>query len=186
MRSLANLRNEFDRVAHAALDERFQVKPSLRIEEQTFQEILEPIFQVFEDDPVYTQNRNLDVPNMLDEMRRMCLEAHTKSTRRGCAREDRTNLVNTLQSIKDKADEGVDANGMRAADMDFFSLPDLIPSIREAVDIHYESLDRDEIAKALSDVANNIESAQKRLWRPEFPSPELTSGVVAADNYDYE
>lgn len=174
------LRVNFNRVADVYVrDERFQIRPSLRIEDQTFHEILEPVTYVFEDGRIYTQKQQMGIPETLEELRCMVLEAQTThSTKDSCTRERRTELLNILQSIKEKAEEGVDANGMRAADMDFFSLPELTDVIREAAITHSEYLHNDDIAEALAAVAGNIESAQKRLWRPQ-----ALPKFAAADDY---
>jgi hypothetical protein len=181
MSALISLRQNFMRVADCvACDPRFQDKPSLLIEEQTFCEILEPVKAVFEKGRFYSQKKVLDVPELLEELRYMCRDAQTThNTKDSCTRERRTELLNVLQSIKEKAEEGVDANGMRAADMDFFSLPELTDVIREAAMTHSEYLHHDDIAEALTVVAGNIESAQKRLWYPRA----LPVNNLAADDY---
>jgi len=178
------LRVNFNRVADVYVrDARFAYRPSLRIEDRTFHDILEPVEHVFEGSRIYPQKQKMDIPEMIEELRCMCLEAQTThSTKDISTRERRTELLNILQSIKEKAEEGVDANGMRAADMDFFSLPELTDVMREAAMTHSEYLHNNDIAEVLSAVAGNIESAEKRLWRPRLRNSIDTSGL-AADDY---
>ncbi len=184
MSALVQLRHNFKRAADAvSLEERFKIRPSLRIEDQTFREILEPVVHVFDGSRMYPQKQAMGVPEMIEELRCMVLEAQTThSTKDGSTRERRTELLNVLQSIKEKAEEGVDVNGMRAADMDFFSLPELTDVIREAAMTHSEYLHNNDIAEVLTAVAGNIETGHKRLWRPKA----LPANNMAADDYSLE
>ncbi len=174
------LRQDFNRAVDAiAREERFSERPSILIEDQTFREILEPIAHVFGHNRIYSQRHIMDVPEMIEELRFMCLEAQTThTTKDSCTRERRTELLNVLQSIKEKAEEGVDANNMRSADMDFFLLPELTDVIREAAITHSEYLHNNDIAEALMGVSTNIESSHRNLWRPQTAddndNPEIT------------
>ena len=183
MSSLIYLRQKFKQAARTvALDDSLQDRPSLRIEDATFRNIFGPVAQVFEEGRIYAQNKPLDIPEMIEELRSMVLEAQTThSTKDGSTRERRTDLLNILQSIKERAEEGVDIHGMRAADMDFFSLQDLTDVIREAALTHSEYLHNDDIAQTLMSVAQNVETAHKHLWHPtELPQ------FATADDYGQE
>ncbi len=172
------LRIDFNRTAGVYTHGIFAEVPSLMIEEETFLDIFEPIGRILKEDELFMAEP--DIPDMIDEMRTMCLEAHATSTRGSFAREDRNKLINTLQSIKEKAEEGVDENGMRAADMSFFSLHNLIHEIREAAMIHGEYLNNAHVAEALDKVADNIQSSNNHLWRPQ----KLPKFAIADDYKD--
>ncbi|MCK5374064.1 MAG: hypothetical protein KAJ40_02155 [Alphaproteobacteria bacterium] len=176
MDSLLQLRQEF-RCAAMKVEQQecLLERPSIMIEDKTFQGILTPVREIMEGEAIYSNKQKFSVPDMLEELRKMCLEAQTShTTKDGSTRERRTELLNILQSIKEQAEEGVDANGMCMVDMDFFYLPRLTDVIREAAMTHSEFLHNSEISEALMHVADNIEVAEKRLWTP----------VNAADN-DY-
>lgn len=181
MSTPAIIRPDFNYAARdVAHDPDFSERPSLRIPETLFQEILAPIRKVFENDRIYTQKKNLDVPNMLEEMRYMISEAQTaQNTKDSYTRERGNDLLNTVQNIKECAEEGVDENGMRAADMDFFSLHELTDVIRKAAMTHLEYLHNEDIHDALMGVAENIDGAHKRLWQPKAS----LKGIDVADDY---
>jgi len=170
-------------------DPAFSQRPSLMIEDQTFRDLFAPIRDVMEGNRfrasynLHAGHKAPDVPEMIEEMRRMCLEAQlSHTTRDGCTRGRRTELLNILESIKERAEEGVNPLGMRSADMDFFSLPDLTDVIRESAMTHSEFLHNPDVSNALMNVADRIESAQKRLWRPEAQATPIAA-YAAADSY---
>ncbi|MFP4098063.1 MAG: hypothetical protein ACLFP8_02240 [Alphaproteobacteria bacterium] len=184
MSSLIHLKQQFARAAaDVARDKRFQQRPVLKIEDRTFRQILEPVERVFANGRILSHRSTLDVPGTIKELRTMCLEAQTAhTTADGSTRQRRTMLLNVLQAVHESALDGVDALGMRAADMDFFSLPDLTDVIREAAITHAQFLHNSDIGEALMKVADNIEKANKRLWHPD-PAGMQPDYQFAADDY---
>lgn len=185
MSTLVLLRQSFDRASKdCATDAALQVKPSLMIEDQTFQEIFGPIAEVFQNGRLYSENGHMGVPETILEMYSMCSEAFSKEP---IDEEEgyevqlrREELKNILHSTAETAkDHGVDQNGMRLADIDFFSLPDFLDLIRYAAVIQRRSLHNGDVYKALNTTADEIKAAEKRLWRPRGEGPK----VMPADDY---
>ena len=100
------MKQQFYKAAEAALsDPRFQQKPIMYIEIETFQQIFSPIKRVLESDPMH-DGSEIKLSRQIEELRRMCLEAQVaRATKDKSTKERRTKLINTLQGLMEKVQE---------------------------------------------------------------------------------
>ncbi len=102
----AQMKQQFFKAAEAVLtDPRFQQKPVLYIEIETFKQIFSPIKRVLESDPMH-DGSEIKLSRQIEELRRMCLEAQVaRATKDKHTKERRTKLINTLQGLMEKVQE---------------------------------------------------------------------------------
>ncbi len=175
----AKMKQQFFKAADAALsDAALQQRPVVNVEIETFRQILAPIEELLDDDPVYSQYE-MGIEHQIEELRRMCLEAQAAHTTKDtCTKQRRSELLNVLQGVMENIQETA-KNNSQFIQIDFgelFALSDLTDVIQEAGMTHSEFLNNNEASQALFTTAKNIDAAQKRLW---LPAPEVQEELLA-------
>ncbi len=187
----AYLKKEF---LTAAKDSPELQKPvELSIEKETLKQIMEPVAAHIKNDVVLGET--YDQPHLCDqliELRRMCSEAQvTQKVDSPKEREDRNTLTNTLQGVMESVEDAQGSPFIMLDKDDLFNLPRLTDVLRNEAAVYREFMHSESVASVLDNVANNIDQAQKRLWRPEVRDErahfaQFTAGVQAANDADFE
>ncbi len=186
----ANMKQQFFKAADAALsDQALQQRPVVNIEVETFQQILAPIEDLLDSDPVYGQYE-IGIDHQIEELRKMCLEAQAAHTTRDtCTKQRRSELLNVLQSVLENIQETIDDNSqfIQVDFGDLFALSDLTDVIYEAGMTHGEFLNHNSASQALFATAKNIDEAQKRLWLPAAPKMQEEKPALGQEfNNDHD
>ena len=80
-------------------------KPVVKIKVETFRQILEPVKNFLRNDPLYGQY-DVSTSRQVEELRKMCLEAYAAHTTEDPQeKENRTKVLNVLQSLMEKIRE---------------------------------------------------------------------------------
>ena len=147
-----------------------RIEPTLGIEMDLLHKIVFPVQEIIENSPEY-DGRELKVSDLTDELRRMCIEAQaTQSIERLDAREERTQLVNILQTFTESAREA-EESGANVAYVGYEHARTLTEQwgmaqpIRDTATLYAQFMHRYEVAHALEQVASNIETAQAKHWQ---------------------
>ncbi len=164
-------RQQFDRARQDAAPLQ-AYRPDIRIERSVFENVFAPIKQIIDQTEMarqFASPNGVKLCDQLKEARKMCLEAQVAhATDDPLLKEHRTELLNALQGIAESV-EGTEENNLTHVSVDFddfFKMSDRIQEIRAAAKIHGQYLKHDHVQAALSDLAENIKTAQANLWEP--------------------
>ncbi|MBI1300917.1 MAG: hypothetical protein GC137_04570 [Alphaproteobacteria bacterium] len=103
MSLLIRIKEEFERAVQR--DPSLCIEPSVAIDLETIQSILAPVKQLMIDNPA-CDSRDLTISKQIEELRRMCLEAQAAHTTQDPkVKEERCDLLNTLQELLEKVSE---------------------------------------------------------------------------------
>ncbi len=167
----AEFRRQFDRARKAAAPLQ-TYRPDIRVERSVFESVFSPIKGIINQAEMARQFSSPNGVTLYDqviETRRMCLEAQTAhATEDMLLKQHRTELLNALQGIAESVENIEKENAAHViVDFDdFFKMIDRMQEIRSAAKIHGQYLKHDHVSTALSELAENIKTAQANLWEP--------------------
>ncbi len=160
MASFLSAKIEFLKVA--ANSPQYQEKPSLDIEEETFEQILMPIELLLNRDG----RHETKTYQKMQELRQICNEAQVYHTTDDDSLKQRRNeLSYTLQELSESLQDAVN-NKVNVKYDNITALPNLIDIIKSDAKIYKEFMGHPLVADALDQVAGNITSAEANLWYP--------------------
>ena len=159
---LLRIRGQFSRAARASAP--LQDGPVMRMSEDIFHQIFEPILQIMINTPIHSDN-DIGINLQIKEFRQICNEAQMfHNTDDYILKLGRGELLNTLENILENTKK---SNGglVVMEGKDLLALSSLTDVIRGNAKTYKEFMKLPLIATALDDVADNIDAAQSRLWR---------------------
>jgi len=164
------LRREFQAVSrHIAEDARFQTRPVIAVDALTFQQILQPIRDIFARDPMYARSA-MQLSDQMAEVRQMCQEVQAAQTVTDpLIKKRRSQLLNVLQGLYEAIEE-MEEKGSVMAEVDYedlYAVTDLLDVLQANAVAYKEFMRAPQIAHALSGVHRNLKFAQNRFWVPE-------------------
>lgn len=139
------------------------------IEIETFRQILEPVTDFLDQDPVYGRYE-MSTSRQVDELRKMCLEAYAAhSTQDQDVREGRISLLNALQSLQESIQETEEtgANFVSIHKEDRDTLSAMTDVMQEASDIHGGFLHNYPVAVTLERTVETLSQAIEGNFIPK-------------------
>ncbi len=139
--------------------------PVMKMNEAIFHQILGPIHQIMINDPVYA-DIDISIDKQVEELRQICSEVQMRhATDDYILKARRGELLNILQNILENT-EPASGGALVMEGNDLLALSNLTDIIRGGAKIYREFMKAPLIADALYNVADNIDKAQSRLWKP--------------------
>ncbi len=157
------IRGQFSRAASQSSNH--HGGPVIKMQEAIFHQILEPIHQTMINDPVYA-DIEININKQVKELRQICSEVQTShETDDYILKLGRNELLNILQNVLENT-KNASGGAIAMEGNDLIALSNLTDIIRGDAKIYREFMKAPLIAEALNQVADNIDEAQSRLWKP--------------------
>jgi len=157
----------------SANDPSFQRPMTQAIELETFSQILNPIKEFLDHDPLYG-NYEMSISRQMEEMRKMCLEAYAAhKAQNDDMREGRVSLLNALQSLQESIQDAENQNTdfsnkfviIQKEDRDALSA--LTEVVQEASEIHGGFLHNYNVAVTLEKTVETLNDAANNCFLPK-------------------